>query len=557
MVQESGQGAAMRHVLERGSIFGFLAVALALMAISMASGASPANKANDPTITVYANAMPNQGWIPLTVYFSAFGSSDPVDGVARYEWDLDGNGSFETDATASGGYVSYQYAKPGEYRVSLRVTDSLGDTATGSTLITARHPGSSTVDYWSLFDPTTIRRIDLLVTESNWGRMWANPGAKLEVEADAVVFGIRVDRIGLSMKGNASLDASGAKKSWKLDINAFVPHQDFAGMSMLLLHNNFGDASMLREALGYEMLRFAGANAAFTTFVEVWVDVVDDDAPPQFWGVYTMVEHPDKTYLANRFGKGNDNGNLYKADAWFVEGAADLAYYGPDIADYPMPRGRLAYRKMPDETQIDHRDIIELTRVIDGVDYDTPEDFATALEQVLDVDSYLRYLAATFLHLNLDSYPYTGNNYYLYHNPATGRFEWIAWDENSSWGIFGGSYDFPLFGLQQSLGPLEYAPLFEKVFEVDRFRTKYAAYVDLLVRHWFNEEALTALAGSYHDLIAPHLIIGDGDKAYYGTSATYNPESFDSEFDHLITLTRERSRFIAGVLAESQPGETP
>lgn len=547
----------MRKALERGSIFGFLAFAFALLVISIAGAASPGADAEDATISVYANALPNQGWIPLAVYFSAYGSADPVDGIAHYEWDLDGNGSFETDATASGGYAAYTYAKPGEYRVSLRVTDSLGNSATQSTTITARHPGSSTVDYKSLFDNSTVERIDLLVTEQNWETMWADPPAKVEVEADAVIFGTRVERIGLSMKGNASLDASGAKKSWKLDINAFEPRQDFDNLSMLLLHNNFGDPSMLRETLGYEMLRFAGANAAFTRFVEVWIDITDDEAPPQYWGVYTMVERPDRTYLANRFGRGNDDGNLYKADAWFEEGAADLAYYGLDIADYPMPRGRLAYRKMPDETQIEHSDIIELTRVIDGVEYDTPEDFAAALEEVFDVDSYLRYLAATFLHLNLDSYPYTGNNYYLYHDPGNDLFEWIAWDENSSWGLFGGGAEFPLFGSEQSLGPLQYAPLFEKVFEVERYRVEYEAYVDLLVRNWFNEEAFTARAGSYHDLIAPYLTSGDGDKAYYGPSATYNSESFDTDFDQLITLTRERSRFIAGELAPAQPGRSP
>jgi spore coat protein H len=547
----------MRAVVERGAIFAFVAAALLLLILTIARAAPAATGSTDPTIDVFANAMPNQGWVPLTVYFSAYGSSDPVDDLVRFEWDLDGNGSFETDATDSSGYTSYTYAKAGEYRVSLRVTDSAGGTATDATEITVRHPGSSTIDYWTLFDNTNIDRIDLTVTEENWNRIWADPGAKLEVEADAVIFGTPVDRIGLSMKGNASLDASGAKKSWKLDMNAFVERQDFENLSMLLLHNNFGDPSMLREALAYDMLRFAGANAAFTTFVEVWIDIEGDSRPADFWGVYTMVERPDRDYVANRFGRGNDDGNLYKADAWFEQGAADLAYYGPDIADYPMPRGRLAYRSFPDETDIDHTDIIELTRTIDGVTYSSPDDFAVELEKVLNVDSYLRYLAATFLHLNLDTYPYTGNNYYLYHNPGTDRFEWIAWDENSSWGLFGGGYDFPLFGSDEQLGPLTYAPLFENVFEVDRYRTRYAAYVDLLVRNWFNEEEVTARAGAYHDLITPHLTAGAGDKAYFGPAATYDRASFDASITQLIDLTADRSRFIAAALSQQQEGGSP
>lgn len=543
--------------MERGVILAFLVAALTLLIVAVPRTSPASTGPPDPTIEVFANSMPNTGWIPLTVYFSSFGSADPVDDLVRFEWDLDGNGSFETDATDTDGYTAYTYAKPGEYLVSLRVTDSAGNTAVGSTEIVARHPGASTVDYWSLFDSNDIDRIDITITAANWDRLWTDPGSKLEVEANAVIFGIPIDRIGLSMKGNASLDASGDKKSWKLDMNAFIERQDFENLSMLLLHNNFGDPSMLREALAYEMLRFAGANAAFTRFVEVWIDIEDDGEPAEFWGVYTLVERPDRAYLANRFGLGNAAGNLYKADAWFEQGAADLAYYGPDIADYPMPRGRLAYRKFPDETDIDHADIIELTRTIDGVDYASPEEFATALEEVFNVDSYLRYLAATFLHLNLDTYPYTGNNFYLYHHPGTDRFEWIAWDENSSWGLFGGGSNFPLFGSDEQLGPLGYAPLFEKVFAVDRYRTRYVAYVDLLVRNWFNTESFSNRAGAYHDLIAPLLTTGAGDKAYFGPSATYSPESFDTSLNQLISLTTERSRFIASALSDFEKGRSP
>ncbi len=117
----------------------------------------------DPSILTFAYHLPNQGWAPLTVYVSAFGSRDLDGDIVRYEWDLDGNGSFETDASATQGYTQYTYAKPGVYTITLQVTDDEGGTAIDSVLVSVRHPASSRVDYWTLFDDTHVQRIKLLV----------------------------------------------------------------------------------------------------------------------------------------------------------------------------------------------------------------------------------------------------------------------------------------------------------------------------------------------------------------------------------------------------------
>jgi len=61
------------------------------------------------------------------VSFDASASADPDGQVVRYEWDLDGNGSFETDS-GSNPKVTHTYAKKGTYTVSLRVTDDEGAT---------------------------------------------------------------------------------------------------------------------------------------------------------------------------------------------------------------------------------------------------------------------------------------------------------------------------------------------------------------------------------------------------------------------------------------------
>ncbi len=452
MGMQSKQG-IIQSFLERISILGFMLLGLAVvLVVSVYPPATPVELTLTPTIQAFAWAMPNQGWAPLTVYLSPFGSRGAQATGLQYEWDLDGDGRFETDATWTEGYTQHTFIRAGEHTIQLRVRNAQGQFGIAQTVIQVRHPASSSVDYWTIFDDTQIKRIDLLVSQENWDKMWAEPHAKVEVEADAVIFGERVSQIGLSMKGNATLDASGEKKPWKLDFNAYIEGQEFRNLAMLLLHNNFGDPSMLREKLAYDMARFAGVPAAHVAFVEVWIDLIDDDHPIEYWGVYALVERPDRKFLANRFGSQNRDGNLYKADAWFEEGAADFAYYGETIDNYPMPRGRIAYRKMTNEEAADYQDVIELAYILDAQEFESTEDFMEALEAAIHVDTFLRYMAVIFTNLNLDTYPYTGNNFYIYHHPGSGQFEWIAWDMNNSWGNFGGGAEFPLYGVEESVG---------------------------------------------------------------------------------------------------------
>jgi hypothetical protein len=370
------------------------------------------------------------------------------------------------------------------------------------------------------------------------------------VEADISLFGETLESISVSTKGNASLElTSNEKKSWKIDTNYFIPDQEYRNLKQLLFHNNFADASLLREKMAYDMMAFAGVPAGHAAFVEFWIDIVDDDQPSEYLGLYTMVERVDSKFVGNRFGRADGIGNLYKADAQPVTGAADLAYYGENIESYPRPRGAdVAYGLQTNLEQPDYRGIINLCHVVDGVEYDSPQAFAAALEQVFNVDGYLRYLAVIFTNLNLDTYPYTGNNFYLYENPTTGKIEFLPWDLNNSWGHFGGDATFPLYGKPCCLGPLQWAPLFTRVFEVPQYRQDYSAYVDLLVRTWFNRPDITRRVAGWQSLIGPSLTRSTGDKMYVGPGAMFTPQQFTQDGLDIISLTAERADYLRAVL---------
>ncbi len=492
-------------------------------------------------VTAQANVMPNQGWAPLTVYFSAYGSHT-VDGVqiARYEWDLDGNGRFDFDATLQGGYANYIYSKPGNYVVTLRTTDNQGRFSTDQVNVQVRHPASSSVDYWSIFDDSRVQRVEISLAQADWDLLWADPEAKTQVRVDATIFGERLEDVGLRMRGQFSLRESGAKKPWKIDTDAYIDGQEFRNLRQLVFLNNIGDPSMMREKLAYEMMSFAGVPASHTSYVEFWFDIADDSAPPFFWGVYTMVERVDRKYLGNRFGQDSKDGNLYKA-SHAQRGPMDLVYYGERIEDYPQQNGQYAYGKMNNDLS-DYSDIINLCRVIDGTHYASEEAFTQALEAAFNVDGFLRYMAVVVILDNWDTYPYTGNNYFLFNNPVTGKYEWFPWD--LAWG---GNPTQPLFEKSER-GLVQRAPLYDKVFQVERYRRKYAAYIDLLARYWFTPANISSLAQKYHRMIAPYVIQENGDKAFFDNQSMFPYEAFQDSWQSLVRFTQERGAYIQSEL---------
>jgi YD repeat-containing protein len=92
------------------------------------------------------SASPNPAQPNQSVTFSATGSTDPGGAITRYEWDLDNNGTFETDTAATPtATVAAGFATVGAHTVGLRVTDSCGaqDTATGSVVVQNSAPTAS------------------------------------------------------------------------------------------------------------------------------------------------------------------------------------------------------------------------------------------------------------------------------------------------------------------------------------------------------------------------------------------------------------------------------
>ena len=86
----------------------------------------PLSVKSQPTASF--TVAPNPARTGQTVSFNGSASSDPDGTIAKYEWDLDGDGSFETD-TATTPTTSRAYTTPASLSVRLRVTDEDGFSA--------------------------------------------------------------------------------------------------------------------------------------------------------------------------------------------------------------------------------------------------------------------------------------------------------------------------------------------------------------------------------------------------------------------------------------------
>jgi PKD repeat protein len=110
-----------------------------------------------------ATASTTSGGAPLAVTFSGLGSTDPDTGDTRtYAWDLDGDNLLD-DSTAA--QPTFTYNTPGNYTVTLRVTDGGGLSSTATVVITVVDSGIRTLR----FSPVADTRVEQANAGTNYG----------------------------------------------------------------------------------------------------------------------------------------------------------------------------------------------------------------------------------------------------------------------------------------------------------------------------------------------------------------------------------------------------
>lgn len=167
-------------------------------------------------------------------------------------------------------------------------------------------------------------------------------------------------------------------------------------------------------------------------------------------GIVTINEPVDKHLLRRYFPKAAAAGDLYKV-GWFTDKMGDLRYenitfkndgtlddrgiIGEENKYYYYEPGYDA-KEFDDTAIIPHEKLINLMRVLKDNEGKSVSEASAALETVIDIPSFLKYAALSYLSGNPDDMRNWGNNYYIFFNPSeNNKAYFIPYDYDWSYGL--------------------------------------------------------------------------------------------------------------------------
>jgi spore coat protein H len=213
------------------------------------------------------------------------------------------------------------------------------------------------------------------------------------VKATVVENGVTWSNVLVHIKGAAGSTRSvDDKPALTLTMGKFVKGQRFHGLEKFHLNNSVQDPSFMSEILCGELYRKAGIPTARGTHARVWLNGRD-------LGLFVLKEGYDKGWLGRNFT--NASGNLY--DGGFlndIEGNVErVSGNGPDNREDLKALADAARAPLPERLQ--------------------------RLGPLLDLDRFTTFCVLQALTQDWDGYAMKPNNYKLYADPLSGRFNFI------------------------------------------------------------------------------------------------------------------------------------
>ncbi len=295
-------------------------------------------------------------------------------------------------------------------------------------------------------------------------------------ECNLTTEGKTLKKVGVRYSGDMTyfVSARGLKRPLALAFDKF-DNQQFHGLSSIQLHAMPLDPAKAREVLAYSVFRAVGVAAPRTAFAEVTLNVPGRH-DKEYLGLYTVVENVDARFLADRFG--SDKGLLM--NPFRVRG---IDYLGDDWQRY-----KGVYQPQREANKDEAKRVIDFAKLVNQA---TDDQFQKQIDSFLDVDAFLRFLAANALTSNLESFFALGHNYYLYLDPKTNKFHFIPGDLEFSLA------NFLLMGSPDQLMDLSLTKPYpgqnklpDRLLAIKEIREKYQKLLQELTTTVFTKERL-------------------------------------------------------------------
>jgi spore coat protein CotH len=297
--------------------------------------------------------------------------------------------------------------------------------------------------------------------------------------------------VGIHVRGNTSRDA--AKKSFELSFNSYVFGRKYRGLEKMKLNGEHNDVSILRSKISCDLFTQCGLPSPRTSYIKLYIN-------NEYKGLYIHVEHFDEEYIQKRFP--NDNtGNLFKC---FY--GSDLTYHGTNPTYYQN-----TYKLKTNEVVNDYSGLIHLIEVL----YNSANaNFVCEIQDVFDVDSYLRTLAVEILIGQWDGYAYNKNNYFLYERPSDGKFIFMEYDLDNTFGIDWFNVDWSTRNIYTWANSNR--PLYSKLLAVPYFKDRFNYHMKDILTNYFVPSSMMSSLQSTQNLIANAALLDDYKGFDYG-----------------------------------------
>lgn len=459
-------------------------------------------------------------------------------------------------------------------------------------------------DYEDKLFGDNILKIDIEVDEEDWQSLLDNPLAKDYISGNLTINGNKFSAVGIRTKGNTSLSQvaqmeDSDRYSLEFKSNHYVKGQTFYGLDSFCINNMISDPTYMKGYLAYDLMKYIGVDTPLTNYASVTVNGED-------FGFYIALERYNKSFLDRVYN--TSGGELYnvkmsmggkddlgqdekiknpkvnndernKSNLSDIEGGENsfnlenmrrelpdtedsegsienergmggkggmgdrgggsLLYTDDEISSYSSIFNNAVFNKNSDKDK--ERVILALKNLNEGND----------LENYIDVDKTLRYLAAHTVLVNLDSYSSNmAQNYYLYEKG--GKLTILPWDYNLSFGGFQGGdasgvinfpIDTPVSGVS-----VEERPLINKLLEIDEYKEKYHNYLQEIVDGYFKSGVFEKTILSIDEKINEYV------KNDTTSFTTY--EKYELSLPVLMKFGELRAESINGQLNGSVPATT-
>lgn len=341
-----------------------------------------------------------------------------------------------------------------------------------STLMLMQLSLNASAQSLSLFDDQVEGKVKIWLPADSMSWLYANPLNTQYLQAKMVyedgTYSDTIAAIGFRLRGNSSRFA--AKKSFKISFNEFVPGRRYQGVKKLNLNGQHNDPTMVREKFFYHIWNKAGLPERRTVFLRLYVN-------NQYMGLYTGLEELDKDWLQRSMGE--NSGNLYKCTY-----PADLDYLGTDQQAYKSvmstaTTGGRAYSLETNESLDDYSGFVQLcSRLNEPV----TDSFSYKIEAVLEVENLLKAYALDIACGNWDDYAYNKNNFCLYQHGGDGRFRFITYDTDNTFGVDWLNVNWATRPVNSWFNPFQSRPLVKKLLEFTPYRVRFYQHLDSLTR---------------------------------------------------------------------------